>query len=185
MVGTVLYGAAGYYFDSLFIQNTNLVNHLWISIQLGSYTYTLTTGGFLIALLFALSLFFGAAYGPWVGLLVGTIGSLAGDFIAAYAFSSTIDWRWNIGLGLMGFFASLAPFRTLRRYTLLITTFIASIVGALAIAIGIGGAAFIINWSLSMTKGINLFINFAPAALVGLVFFSFLLFIYNAIVSRG
>lgn len=184
MVGTGLYGAADYYIDSLFAPDTNFVNHLWISVQLGSYTYNLTTGSILIALLFAIPLFFGAAFGPWVGLLVGAIGSLVGDYIASHAFGLSFDWCWGVGMGLIGFFASLAPFRTRRRYTVLATTFIASIVGALAIAVGIGSASFSINWSLSIASATDLFVNFAPEALIALIFFSFLLFVYNAIVSR-
>lgn len=160
------------------------MNHLWGSVQLGSYTYTLTTGSILIALLFAIPMFFGAAFGPWVGLLVGAIGGLSGDYIAAHSFGFAFDWRWGVGMGIIGFFASLAPFRTRRRYTGLATTFIASIVGALAIAIGIGGAAFSINWSLSLAFATDLFIEFAPDAFVAIIFFSFLLYVCNAIVSH-
>jgi len=184
VVGTGLYGAVNYYSDSLFTQSTNLANHLWGSVQFGSHTYMLTTGSILIGLLFVIPLFFGAAFGPWIGLLVGAIGGLTGDYIAAHSFGFAFDWHWDVGMGLIGFFASLAQFRTRRRYSALATTFIASIVGALAIAIGIGGAAFSINWSLSMAFAINLFIEFAPDTLVALVFFSFLLFVYNIIVSR-
>ncbi len=183
-IGAFLYGVADYYIDSLFVQSTNLVNHLWFSIQLGSYTYTLTTGSILIAVLFAIPLFFGAAFGARVGLLVGVIGSLAGDCFAAHAFGFTLDWHWWISMGLIGFFACIAPFRTRRRYPALVTTFFATIVGTLAIAIGIGGAAFSTSWSLNTVTATNLFIEFAPDALFAIIFFSFLLFVYNAIVGR-
>lgn len=87
-------------------------------------------------------------------------------------------------MDLLGFFASLAPYRTRRRYTVLATTFTATIVGTLAITIGISGAAFSINWSLNIAFASSLFVNFAPEALVALIFFSFPLSVYNAIVSR-
>lgn len=185
MIGGGIYGSVDYYIDSLFAQSTNLVNHLWGSVQLGSYTYTLTTGSIIIALLFAIPLFFGAAFGPWVGLLVGAIGSLAGDYIAAQAFGFAFDWHWGVGMSLVGFFASMAPYRTRRRYPVLATFFIAAIVGALAITIGISGADLSINWSLNMAFATNLFVNFAPDALVAIIFFSFLLSVYNAILSRS
>lgn len=94
MVGAGLYGAVDCYIDSLFAPDTNFVNRLWVSVQLGSYIYALTTGSILIALLFAIPLFFGAALGPWVGLLVGAIGSLIGDYFAAHPFALSFDWRW-------------------------------------------------------------------------------------------
>ena len=182
-VGAVLYGAIDYYSNSLFTQNPSFVNSLWGSVQLGGNTYTLTTGSILIALLFVIPLFFGAAFGPWVGLVVGAIGGLTGDYLASHVFDFLFDWRWGVGMGLIGFFASLAQFRTRRRYSFLAITFIASIVGALAIAIGIGGYAYSINWSLNTAFANSLFIEFAPAALGAIIIFSFLLFVYNAILS--
>lgn len=184
LVGTGLYGVVDYFIDSLFTQSANLVNHLWGSVQLGSYTYTLTTGSILIGLLLAIPLFFGAAFGPRVGLLVGAIGRLAGEYFAAQAFGFAFDWRWGVGMGLIGFFASIAQIRTRRRYSVLSISFIAFIVGALAMTIGIGGWAFSIYWSLNTALATSLFIDFAPDALVAIIFFSFLLSIYNAIVSR-
>ena len=184
VVGTALFGAVEYYIDSQLTQSTSHVYQLWDSILLGSYTFTLTTGSLLFALLVAIPLFFGAAFGPWVGLLVGTLGSLVGDLIGGHASGFTFDWHWYIGLGLMGFFASFAQFRTHRRYTFRATILIAAFVGALAMAIGIGGAVFSIYWSLNAALAPDLFIGFAPEALVVIVIFAFLLYVYNAMVGR-
>jgi uncharacterized membrane protein len=184
VVGASLYGAGNYYINTLFSSYASFLNHLWISIQLGSSIYALTTQSLLIAVLFAVPLFFGAAFGPWIGLLVGAIGSLVSDYFAAGASSLAFNWHWGAAMGLIGFCASLAPYRTRRRYTCLTTILIATIVGALAIAIGIGGAFFSLNWSLNPAYTINVFASFVPSALVAIIIFSFLIFMYNTIVSH-
>ncbi len=184
VVGSGLYGAEDYYINALFASDASSLNHLWLSIQFGGSVYTLTTQSLLIALLFAIPLFFGAAFGPWIGLLVGAIGSLAGDYFASGTFGSAFDWRWGVSMGLICFCASLAPYRTRQRYTCLTTILIATIVGSLAIAIGIGGAIFSLNWSLNLVYAINVFASFAPGALIAIIIFSFLISMYNTIVSR-
>jgi len=46
----------------------------------------------------AILIFFGVAYGPWVGLLAGFIGNTLGDALAGWGFF----WNWSVGNGLMG-----------------------------------------------------------------------------------
>ena len=46
----------------------------------------------------AVLIFFGAAYGPWVGLLAGFIGNTLGDAAMGWGFY----WNWSLGSGLMG-----------------------------------------------------------------------------------
>lgn len=52
----------------------------------------------------AVLIFFGAAYGPWVGFLAGFIGNTLGDAISGWGFY----WNWSLGNGLMGLIAGLA-----------------------------------------------------------------------------
>jgi energy-coupling factor transport system substrate-specific component len=52
----------------------------------------------------AVLIFFGIAYGPWVGLLAGFIGNTLGDALTGWGFW----WNWSIGNGLMGMVAGLA-----------------------------------------------------------------------------
>lgn len=52
----------------------------------------------------AVLIFFGAAYGPWVGLLAGFIGNTLGDALSGWGFY----WHWSLGNGLMGMVAGLA-----------------------------------------------------------------------------
>jgi len=46
----------------------------------------------------AVLVFFGAAFGPWVGLLAGFFGNTIGDWFAGWGFY----WHWSLGNGLMG-----------------------------------------------------------------------------------
>lgn len=52
----------------------------------------------------AVLIFFGVAYGPWVGLLAGFFGNMLGDGITGWGFY----WNWSLGNGLMGMVAGLA-----------------------------------------------------------------------------
>lgn len=51
----------------------------------------------------AVLIFFGVAYGPWVGFLAGFIGNTLGDAISGWGFF----WNWSVGNGLMGLVAGL------------------------------------------------------------------------------
>jgi energy-coupling factor transport system substrate-specific component len=52
----------------------------------------------------AVLIFFGVAYGPWVGFLAGFIGNTLGDALSGWGFY----WNWSLGNGLMGLVAGLA-----------------------------------------------------------------------------
>lgn len=52
----------------------------------------------------AVLIFFGVAYGPWVGFLAGAIGNTLGDALSGWGFY----WNWSLGNGLMGLVAGLA-----------------------------------------------------------------------------
>jgi hypothetical protein len=53
-------------------------------------------------------LFFGAVFGPWVGLFTGGIGNLLGDYVSGYG----VFWNWDVGNALLGFIAGLTLLRT-------------------------------------------------------------------------
>lgn len=52
----------------------------------------------------AVLIFFGVAYGPWVGLLAGLVGNTLGDALTGWG----LYWNWSVGNGLMGFLPGLA-----------------------------------------------------------------------------
>jgi len=52
----------------------------------------------------AVLIFFGAAFGPWVGLIAGLVGNILGDAISGFGFW----WHWDVGNGIMGLIPGLA-----------------------------------------------------------------------------
>jgi len=51
----------------------------------------------------AIPMFFGIAFGPWVGFLSGFLGNILGDFLSGYGFW----WYWDLGNGIMGLIPGL------------------------------------------------------------------------------
>ena len=51
----------------------------------------------------AIPLFFGIAFGPWVGFLSGFVGNVLGDFMSGWGFW----WYWDLGNGIMGMIPGL------------------------------------------------------------------------------
>jgi energy-coupling factor transport system substrate-specific component len=49
-------------------------------------------------------MFFGAIFGPWVGLFTGFAGNVIIDLLSGYGFS----WNWSLGNGLLGLIAGFA-----------------------------------------------------------------------------
>jgi len=128
-------------------------------------------------------LFFGAVFGPWVGLFTGLVGNLLGDYISGYG----VYWNWDIGNGLIGFIAGLAVYITLGRYNSTRTIVFAEIFSPIGIVIGIGFAAypdiFVSHLPFAGATG-----EFIPASIPdlinGLILLPFLLIAYNAAVRR-
>jgi energy-coupling factor transport system substrate-specific component len=52
----------------------------------------------------AVLIFFGIAFGPWVGFVSGLLGNVLGDAISGFGFW----WHWSLGNGLIGLIAGLA-----------------------------------------------------------------------------
>ena len=130
-------------------------------------------------------LFFGAVFGPWVGLFTGGVGNFIGDYISGYG----VYWNWDLGNGLIGFIAGLAMLITWGRYNTSRKIVIAEIVGAVGVVVGIGFAAYTDIW-VSKLNFAGATSEFVPAALSDLIFgiilLPILLVAYNAAVgSRG
>ncbi len=75
-IGAALYGALSYVTNSLFPLPAA-----------GNVTFRPAV---------AVLIFFGVAYGPWVGLLAGFIGNTLGDALSGWGFY----WNWSLGNGL-------------------------------------------------------------------------------------
>jgi energy-coupling factor transport system substrate-specific component len=130
-------------------------------------------------------LFFGAVFGPWVGLFTGGIGNLLGDYVSGYG----VFWNWDVGNALIGFIAGLTLLRTAGRYTSTRNIIIAEVFSAVAIIVGIGFASYTEIW-LSKLSFISATVGYlVPAALSdlinGLILLPILLIAYNAARARS
>lgn len=129
-------------------------------------------------------LFFGAVFGPWVGLFVGGVGNIIGDLISYHNFY----WNWDVGNALIGFIAGLAMLYTFGRYRSTRSIVIAEIFSAVGIVVGIGFAAYNDIWvsKLSFTTATvgELVPAGIPDLINGLILLPILLVAYNAVIGR-
>ena len=129
-------------------------------------------------------LFFGAVFGPWVGLFTGGIGNLLGDYISGYG----IYWNWDIGNALIGFIAGLAMLVTWGRYNNSRNILIAEVFAAIGIVVGIGFAAYNDIWISKLSFATASIGELLPAAgsdlINGLILLPILLVAYNAAMRR-
>jgi energy-coupling factor transport system substrate-specific component len=131
----------------------------------------------------AVLIFFGAAYGPWVGLLAGLIGNTLGDAITGWGFY----WNWSVGNGLMGMIPGLAAgiikdYRSGKGIT------IGIIYGAIGIAVGMLFASLTEMFVGGIDLSTALIGYFTPAfignLLVTIVLLPILFVAYHAVAAR-
>ena len=132
----------------------------------------------------AIPMFFGLAFGPWVGFLAGFVGNIISDLISGYGF-----WLWwDIGNGLMGLipgliYLSITDFRSISN---IVKAEIMVIVGA---AVGMFVAALSEIWVSGVTFATTMATNFLPAFISnvvnGLILVPILMIAYGAIQARS
>jgi energy-coupling factor transport system substrate-specific component len=129
-------------------------------------------------------LFFGAVFGPWVGLFAGGIGNLIGDYFSGYG----VYWNWDVGNGLIGFIAGLAMLYTWGRYNSTRLIVIAEIFSAVGVVVGIAFAAYNDIWISKLSFVTATTGEILPAAgsdlINGLILLPILLVAYNAAIRR-
>src|SRR5579875_1533798 len=86
-------------------------------------------------------LFFGAVFGPWVGLFSGGLGNFIGDLVSGYG----VYWNWDVGNALIGFIAGLAMYITWGRYNNSRLIVIAEIFSAVGVCLRIKYVALSYN----------------------------------------
>jgi energy-coupling factor transport system substrate-specific component len=132
----------------------------------------------------AIPMFFGLAFGPWVGLISGFVGNLLSDLISGYGF-----WPWwDLGNGLMGFvpgliYLTIVDFRSLGD---LIKAEIMVVVGA---AVGMFVASVSEIWVSGIDFATAMATNFVPAfvsnVVNGLILVPILMIAYAAVRGRS
>nr|BBH93969.1 hypothetical protein KTA_21680 [Thermogemmatispora argillosa] len=129
-------------------------------------------------------LFFGAVFGPWVGLFTGGVGNLLGDYLSGYG----VYWNWDVGNALIGLIAGLVVYLTWGVYRSTRSIVLAEIFAALGIIIGIGFASFTEMWLSKFSFATAVAGYWLPAAgsdlINGLILLPILLVAYRAAVGR-
>jgi len=132
----------------------------------------------------AIPMFFGLAFGPWVGLIAGFVGNLISDLVSGYGF-----WLWwDLGNGLMGFvpglvYLTMTDFRSTGD---LVKAEIMVVVGA---AVGMFVASVSEIWVSGIDFTTSMATNFVPSFISnvvnGLILVPILMIAYAAIRGRS
>lgn len=128
-------------------------------------------------------MFFGVAFGPWVGFISGFLGNIIGDALSGWGF-----WLWwDLGNGLMGLIPGFAA-SMITNYRATRSFVIADLFSVLGVVVGMGLASL----SEIFVSGVNLSTAivgyFVPAALTnivnGVILVPILMVAYAAIAAR-
>jgi len=128
-------------------------------------------------------MFFGIAFGPWVGFISGFLGNIIGDALSGWGF-----WIWwDIGNGLMGMIPGfalplIADFRAVKS---LVIADIFVVIGVI-IGMGFGALSEIVFSGLDFATAFGGY--FIPAAVTdvvnGIILVPILMVAYSAIATR-
>jgi serine/threonine protein kinase len=105
LVGITIFGMAGYLADVAYLNvfaNSSQTNPL-IPSWYGPPWFALLLDWALVV-----PCFFGARFGPWVGVCTAVIGSLLSDVLSGYLATFSIGWYWYVAIAACGFFPGLA-----------------------------------------------------------------------------
>lgn len=128
-------------------------------------------------------LFFGAVFGPWVGLFSGGVGNFIGDLVSGYG----VYWNWDVGNGLIGFIAGLAMYITWGRYNNTRLIVIGEIFAAVGIVVGLASSAFsdiVVSQTTASAASATYVSALIPDLILGLILLPILLVAYNAAMAR-
>lgn len=159
---------------------------IWYAIPVGSTSFNIGFYTVLVGLLIAIILFFGATFGPLVGLAVGTVGAFGGDIIGGIGLSA---WPSDLGDVLVGFIIGFTLLRTRGRFdnfNALSFTAIVSVV-AILICLALSSIFEAPTQSLSASQEtVGYFTSTPIYAVMALVLLPIALAIYSsAIRSKG
>jgi energy-coupling factor transport system substrate-specific component len=131
----------------------------------------------------AVMIFFGVAFGPWVGFIAGLVGNILGDAISGFGFW----WHWDLGNGIMGLIPGLAMLM-IRDYRKVRDISIAVGMGIIGILVGMLFASVMekltggIDWATAIGG------YWVPAVIgntiVTVILLPILMVAYQAVISR-
>ncbi len=142
ILGTVIFGILKYDADQLIMHNSIL-----FSGSIGNLPYFPSYGDLLLrGLAFAVALFLGVKFGPWVGCACVLIGSLSGDILTGYLLQA--QWYQDVANASIVFISGLAPLSTYGRYNTKKSVCIATLMSFLGIFVGnyfLASADYMVN----------------------------------------
>lgn len=129
-------------------------------------------------------LFFGIAFGPWVGAITGFVGNILGDLLSGYGF-----WIWwDVGNGLIGLVAGLCA-GMMVDYKQIRDIIIAEVFVVLGCFVGMFFASLTEIWVSGVDFATSMSINFVPAfvsnIINGLILTPILMVAYSAVRGRS
>jgi len=132
----------------------------------------------------AIPMFFGLAFGPWVGLIAGFVGNLISDLVSGYGF-----WPWwDLGNGLMGFVPGLV-YLTMTDFRSTGDLIKAEVMVILGAAVGMFVASVSEIWVSGIDFTTAMATNFVPSfvsnVVNGLILVPILMIAYAAIRGRS
>ena len=132
----------------------------------------------------AIPMFFGLAFGPWVGFLSGFVGNVISDLVSGYGF-----WPWwDLGNGLMGFIPGLICL-TLTDFRSLNDIIKAEIMVVVGVAVGMFVASVSEIWvsgvDFATAIATNFIPSFIPNVINGLILVPILMVAYAAVRGRS
>jgi eukaryotic-like serine/threonine-protein kinase len=187
LVGIIIFGVANYLYDEVILNlpsNSPLTNPIIPSWDGSCPWLALVFGWFLV-----IPLFFGARFGPLVGLCTAVLGSFLGDVISGYLVAYNIDLYWYAAIAACGLFPGLAYWHSRGRKLSIRAAFLFSLLGmSIYYIIRSIGDSIIHNqwiWTNSIQYAITYlfqeFITFMLASLPALLLLLIALFVSNAL----
>ncbi len=145
-----------------------------------SYNFSIPVNSSTLAPGYLVSLFFGAIFGPWVGLAIGAIGSILGSKIF---FQNFPTWPEFLSESVIGLIAGLASLSTKGRYASFGAAFRASIISTIGLAVGIVIASIPF---LNLAGNVSYMGNFIMVnGIMSIIVLPIVLLIYSKIVHRA
>jgi len=167
--GITIFGLATYLSDLVYLNlppNSPLANQIIPSWFVSPSWITLILGWILVV-----PFFFGARFGPWVGLCTAVIGGLLGDAISGYLAASSVGWYWYVAIAACGLFPGLAYQLSRGRNLLIRAALLFSLLGmSIYYLIGIIGNSISYGlWSYFFQYFISLMLSSLSALLLLLI----------------
>ncbi len=120
LAATLIYAILEFVVGRLFVtfSNNGTTFSAPFFANIGNSTFLPSLSSILFSVILCVPFFFGAEFGPWVGVVCVVVGALIGDILSGYLSIVPFQAFWYVYAGsiLLGFFPGLAFLRTRGKY---------------------------------------------------------------------